>query len=135
MDNKSIINYVIIVFIAIAFISALAETLTDTYTTGTETNETLTFDSNTATLNYDDLISLTGLRNSTSEDITGSCNVTLSIGFIDCNASVTSTGLADYTYYPDTYVKTNSTARVLMPIIAIILIALLLIAIYRNKKK
>ena len=67
----------------------------------------------TETLANDEVISISELRNSSSDVMTGECNVTLSTGSLVCNNTHNATGYADYTYEPDTYVHSR-TARVML---------------------
>ena len=81
------------------------------------------------TLTNDELIGIDALRNETSDDITGWCNVTLSTGGLVCNNTYSSIGYADYRYTPDTYVR-NSTARTLLTITVLLFaIAVLILGI------
>ncbi len=81
----------------------------------------------TETLANDELISLDALRNITSENILGFCNVTLASGSLNCNDTYSSTGYADYAYTPDTYVR-SSAARTLLTL-TILFFALLILAV------
>ena len=70
----------------------------------------------TDTLANDEIIIINTLKNITSKDITSDCNVTLSTGNIICNNIHSSTGFANYSYIPDTFVR-SSTARTLITLV------------------
>ncbi len=80
----------------------------------------------TDTLANDELISLDALRNITSENILGFCNVTLASGDLVCNNTYSATGFADYKYTPDNFVR-SSTARTLLTL-TILFFALFVLA-------
>ncbi len=71
-------------------------------TTATIENETITLtqlgDRSTGTLSNNFLTSLTALRNITSENVLGFCNITLVTGELECNATNSTTAFADYTF-------------------------------------
>lgn len=135
VENKNVLEIVFFVLVAILLIVSLANTTKDTYTTKTSNNETLTFTAeNTEITDNDDLISVTGLRNITSEDITSFCNITLKTGIIQCNETESNTGYIDYNYYPDNYIKGNSASRILMSLTIILIVMGFVFAIYKNKK-
>lgn len=74
------------------------ESVTLSVTTRDIANETHTLVANETTLSNNYLTALTGLRNITSEDITGYCNITLITGALKCNETFDATIYADYTY-------------------------------------
>ncbi len=84
----------------------------------------------TETLAHDDLTAVTALRNVTSEDILGYCNVTLSLGTMVCNNTHSGVGYADYTYESDTpYVRSSTTRTILTIIIIFFAIGILAVGI------
>jgi len=74
------------------------ETIALTATTDTVTNETVTMDAAnvTATLANNHVTTLSALRNITSNDLLGYCNITLSTGGLVCNTTTSNTIYADY---------------------------------------
>lgn len=81
----------------------------------------------TETLANDELISVSALRNVTSESIIGACNVTLPTGGLVCNNTHNATGYADYAYEPDTYVR-SAAARTLLTL-TVLLFALFILGV------
>ncbi len=114
--GKLLISAFIVIMIGLALIQVVADDVelvkTSSYTSPNESvtltvitsdiiNETVTLSSvgaSTGTLANNWLTVFTGLRNLTSENITSFCNVTLSSGAIECNATGDTTAYADYTY-------------------------------------
>ena len=85
-------------------INPLNETLTLSGVTGTIVNESLTMTNGTAhnltgTLVNDQLLGFTEIRNTSMQDVTGACNITLISGAIACNFTGYPADLFfDYTY-------------------------------------
>ncbi len=83
----------------------------------------------TETLANDELIAVDALRNETSDDITGLCNVTLSTGGLVCNNTYSSVGYADYRYIPDNYVRSPAARTLLTITVLFFAIAVLILGI------
>lgn len=84
----------------------------------------------TETLTNDEVLTLDEIRNATSSDvITGECNVTLSQGTLSCNNTHDTTGYVDYTYTPDTYVSSAVARTFLSNTILFFAIAVMVIGI------
>ena len=83
----------------------------------------------TETLANDEIISVSAMRNGTSPSasILAACNVTLSTGGLICDNTHHSVGLIDYTYTPDTFVR-SSAARTILTL-TILFFALLVLAV------
>lgn len=90
-----------------------------------ETNSTAIFvdytwiSGKTVTLANDDVLTLTALRNVTSESIIGECNATFSTGALVCNNTHNGTGFADYTYESTTGFIRSSTTRTLLTLVTL----------------
>lgn len=91
----------------------------------------------TGTLNNDELITFDACRNSSMTAVTGIfCNVTLTSGVVSANSANFSDSIVfiDYTYTPDTYVR-SSTARTLITLVILFFaIAILAVGIGYVKK-
>lgn len=119
-QGKLLFGAFIAILIGVALIQSIGDDVelakTSSYTV---TNETLSFtitatvsneskttlgDSSgfTITLNNDDLVSFSELRNTTANVVTSSCNITLTTGSLQCNMTNSSRLYADYTYYTNT---------------------------------
>ncbi len=116
---------------------------TEATTISSVPNETITFTSATVAgiqvLANDDLASFDALTNITGENIltTVGCNVTLSTGTIGCNATGSTTGFAEYTFFPDGYI-TSAPTRTLMnlvPVLAALAVLLFVFAFVAMKGK
>lgn len=135
VETKNVLEIVFFVLIVVALITSMVGVVKDTYTTKTVSNETLTFTAeNTETTNNNNLISVTSLKNITSEDITGYCNITLATGYIECNETNSDTGYIAYSYYPDNYIKNSSGSRMLMSLTILLIVMGVIVVIYKNKK-
>jgi len=122
MDNnlgKLLIAFVLLI-LGLSLIKPVADNVYANTHTDSVTNEGLTFTAGADTTTYDDLIGYTAIRNATNAARTGECNVTLSSGYVKCNATafIGATGFIDYTYNPPMYVK-NGTARSLLSLLNI----------------
>jgi len=79
---------------------------------------------------YDALTTLSALRNVTSEDIIGYCNVTLSTGALVCNNTYSTVGYADYTYETDVaYVRSSTTRSILTITVLFFAVAIVVLGI------
>jgi len=112
--GKLLITAFIIILLGVVLIQPVADDIEEVKTSSvTVTNETLTFDTTvstisnqtinltsniTGTLDFSDLVSLTALRNVSSENLLGYCNITFATGALVCNNTRNATCYADYTY-------------------------------------
>ena len=97
-------------------------------------NETVTLSAahtaSTGTLTNDKLISLSALRNETSDNIIGHCNITLVTGGLKCNATNSTTAYADYIWESNTpYIRGATTKTLITLVILFFAIAILAIGL------
>jgi len=138
MKEQGITTFIIIAVVVISLLIAVTTSTQQGQTITSINNETVTLSSvnaSTGKLANDDLTAIPTLRNETSESLYSEfCNVTLSTGDLSCNATGSLTCYADYTYYPDTYVKETS-SRTLLILVSLILVIAVIIGFYHKLVK
>jgi len=77
----------------------------------------------------DEIISLDALRNVTSRNILGWCNITLTTGALVCNNTLSFTCYADYQYDTDEYVASTAARTLLTLTVLFFAIAILLVGV------
>ena len=131
MEKKDFIGLVFIALIVITLLGIAMQTVTTSQQTRIIDNETFTFAASVE-LNYDNLLELSDLINSTGQDEIGRCNVTLTTGILICNTTGSFSGFADYEYYPDTYVAASG-IRALIGLISVVLVIIVILWIKKQK--
>ncbi len=132
--GKLLISAFIIIILGVVLIGPLADEVELVKTaTFTNTNESVTLSSGVGALDFDELVSVDACRNSSMSAVVVNidCNITLASGVVAASQSNFTDNilLVDYTYTPDTYVRSGTARTLITLVILFFAIAILLIGI------
>lgn len=137
MENNlsGILTIFIMILVGLTLLIPLSSSNENLRSIGLANNDTVTLTQNTfSSLTYDDLISVTALKNASGSTLpTSNYTVNLAAGTINTTTS-TGTYYANYSYYPDTYVKDSSSRALANLIILFFILGLIATALFLIKK-
>lgn len=113
--GTAMVGIFIALLIGVIVVGITGNSMDDSLNIRTEENESHTLAAGETTLDNDGLTSLDELRNSSMDDRTTECNVTLSSGELDCNTTAFTDDklFADYKWKPDNYIESGMTRTIL----------------------